>query len=156
MKRVTAHVHQGAIDVLGAVHIPQTVHQAKFSMGTALALIAIYHRAGLNEFEANFDDPAVSAFRDKVQMVLDPEVDLAYPARWIGKVTVDTADGRVLHGRVEEPRGDPGNTLTRTELQEKALRLAEFTGAATPAEMESAFERIRQIASTSKIGRLLP
>src|SRR5260221_11397693 len=39
ISRVTAHVHQGAIDVLGAVVSPRTVHQAKFSMGTALGLI---------------------------------------------------------------------------------------------------------------------
>jgi 2-methylcitrate dehydratase PrpD len=31
--KVTTHVHQGAIDVLGAVVTPRTVHQAKFNMG---------------------------------------------------------------------------------------------------------------------------
>jgi 2-methylcitrate dehydratase PrpD len=36
--RVTAHVHQGALDVLGAVVVPRTVHQAKFNMGTCLDL----------------------------------------------------------------------------------------------------------------------
>ncbi|MBF3363889.1 MmgE/PrpD family protein, partial [Pseudomonas aeruginosa] len=47
---VTARVHQGAIDVLGRVVEPQTVHQAKFSMGTVLGLIAVYGKAGLGEF----------------------------------------------------------------------------------------------------------
>src|SRR5690606_966512 len=37
---VTARVHQGAIDVLGPVTDPQTVHQSKFSMGFVLANIA--------------------------------------------------------------------------------------------------------------------
>src|SRR5438094_3195191 len=37
---VTAQVHQGALDVLGPVVDPQTVHQAKFSMGTVLGLVA--------------------------------------------------------------------------------------------------------------------
>src|ERR1700733_8016331 len=83
ISRVTAHVHQSAIDVLGAVGVPQTVHQAKFSMGTVLGLIALYGRAGLQEFEDHFGDPRIAAFRDKVEMVLDPEVDRAYPARWI-------------------------------------------------------------------------
>ena len=36
IERVTAQVHQAAIDVLGPVVDPQTVHQAKFSMGTVL------------------------------------------------------------------------------------------------------------------------
>src|SRR5690606_33792739 len=33
MAHVTAHVQQGAIDVLGPVVNPATVHQSKFSMG---------------------------------------------------------------------------------------------------------------------------
>jgi 2-methylcitrate dehydratase PrpD len=89
-------------------------------------------------------------------MVFDPEVDQAYPARWIGKVTVEMADGRVLHGRIDEPRGDPGNTLSRAELEEKALRLADYTGAATAAEMVAVFARIRDLSKTDKIGAFLP
>jgi 2-methylcitrate dehydratase PrpD len=38
LAQVTCHVHQGAIDVLGPVVRPSTVHQSKFSMGTVLAL----------------------------------------------------------------------------------------------------------------------
>lgn len=149
--RVTAHVHQSAIDVLEAVDVPQTVHQAKFSMGTVLGTIARYRRAGMKEFDEHFNDPEVAAFREKVTMVLDPEVDQAYPARWIGKVTVETADGRVLHGRVDEPRGDPENTLTRAELEEKALRLAEYSGAATAEEMAAVFRAIRDLTKTDEI-----
>ena len=155
ISRVTAHVHQSAIDVLGAVGVPQTVHQAKFSMGTVLGLIALYGRAGLREFEDHFSDPGIAAFREKVEMLLDPEVDRAYPARWIGKVTVETNDGAVWHGRVDEPRGDPGNTLTRAELEEKAMRLAEYSGAATPEEMRTMFAKIRDLTRTDEMGAFL-
>ena len=154
--RVTAHVHQAAIDVLGAVDVPQSVHQAKFSMGTVLGLIAVFRRAGLREFEDHYADPSVAALGNKVTMVFDPEIDCAYPARWIGKVIVTTNAGRVLHGRIEEPRGDPGNTLTRAEIEEKALRLADFTGAATPAEMQSVFAKVRELTRTAHVGFLLP
>ena len=41
LERVITHVHQGAIDVLGPVLRPATVHQSKFSMGTVLALVAL-------------------------------------------------------------------------------------------------------------------
>jgi 2-methylcitrate dehydratase PrpD len=144
--RVVTHVHQGAIDVLGPVVEPRTVHQSKFSMGTVLALIALRHSAGLNEFETALDDRAVAALRGRVTMALDPEVDSAYPARWIGKVTVHTTDGRVLHGRVDEPKGDPGNTLSRAELEDKAYRLAEFGGAVSKAEMAAAIAAIWSLA----------
>jgi 2-methylcitrate dehydratase PrpD len=126
------------------------VHQSKFSMGTVLALIALRHGAGLNEFETALDDRAVAAFRDKVKMVLDAEVDGAYPARWIGKVTVTTRDGRSLHGRVDEPKGDPGNTLSRAELEDKAYRLAEFGGVATRAEMAAAIAGIWRLAEATR------
>jgi 2-methylcitrate dehydratase PrpD len=155
VQSVTARVHQGAIDVLGPVVDPQTVHQAKFSMGTVLGLIAEFGKAGLTEFEGFYKDPRIAAFRDKVEMVLDQEVDQAYPARWIGKVTVHTVDGRTLEGRVDEPKGDPGNTLSREELEDKALRLAAFADAASPAEMRAAFKRIWTLADGERVGSLL-
>ncbi len=142
IKQVTAHVHQAAIDVLGPVVEPRTVHQSKFSMGTVLALIALRGSASLPDFETALDDAAVAAFRDKVKMVLDPEVDAAYPMRWIGKVTVTSTDGRSFSGRVDEPKGDPGNTLSRTEIEDKAYRLAEFGAVASRAEMAAAIEAI--------------
>jgi len=100
--KVQTRVHQGAIDVLGRVTTPATVHQAKFSMGTVLGLIAVHGKAGLVEFHTlALSDPAVSAFRDKVSMTLDREVDDAYPQRWLGRVTVTTEDGRTLHGAID-------------------------------------------------------
>ena len=151
--RVTAQVHQGAIDVLGPVVDPQTVHQAKFSMGTVLGLIAVQGRAGLTEFDADYRSPAVVAFRDKVAMVLDPEVDAAYPARWIGKVQVATTDGRQFDARVDEPKGDPGNTLSRPELEDKALRLAAYRSGATAAEMRAVIGQVWGLAGAAQAPR---
>ncbi|WP_228895939.1 MmgE/PrpD family protein [Pseudoduganella aquatica] len=152
---VDCHVHQGAIDVLGPMVNPQTVHQAKFSMGTVLGLIAEFGSAGLTEFDSSFNAQRVAQFRGKVHMVLDKEVDQAYPARWIGKVSVRTTDGRTLHGRVDEPKGDPGNTLSRTELEDKAARLAAFSGAASPAEMAALADKIWSISRITNMGDLL-
>jgi 2-methylcitrate dehydratase PrpD len=149
--KVTAHVHQGAIDVLGAVVTPRTVHQAKFNMGTVLGLVAYHGYAGVTEFEQGFDADAIAAFRDKVEMAFDGEVDSAYPARWIGKVTVLTGDGRTLQGRVDEPKGDPGNTLSRDEIEIKLRRLVAFSGAASDEEASRLLETAWQIASQARI-----
>ena len=156
LDRVITHVHQGAIDVLGPVLRPATVHQSKFSMGTVLALVARFGQAGLAEFDRHFLDDSTQSLRDRVSMALDAEVDAAYPRRWIGKVTVHTTDGRVLHGRVDEPKGDPGNTLSREEITAKALRLAAFSGGATAAEMQASVDALWQIASAAVVGGLLP
>jgi 2-methylcitrate dehydratase PrpD len=151
-----AHVHQGAIDVLGPVVEPRSVHQAKFSMGTVLAMIAAFRRAGMGEFDGHYSDDATAAFRAKVRMQLDPEVDQAYPARWIGKVTVRTTSGEVLQGRVDEPKGDPGNTLSRPELEDKALRLARYGSAASAEEVRAVIARIWRLPDEERIERLLP
>lgn len=153
--RVTAHVHQGALDVLGAVVVPRTVHQAKFNMGTVLGLVALHGYAGVNEFEGSFDAESVAAFRDKVEMVFDDEVDRAYPARWIGKVTVVTHDGRHYAGRVDEPKGDPGNTLSRDEIAEKVRRLAAFSGAASDGEGSDLLYGAWQVTSCDVMGSVL-
>ena len=152
---VITHVHQGAIDVLGPVVNPATVHQSKFSMGTVLALVARFGHAGLVEFDQHFKDPATTALCVRVEMRLDAEVDAAYPQRWIGKVSVTTQDGRVLQGRVDEPKGDPGNTLSREEITAKALRLAAFSGGATPAEMQTAVDALWGVAQWPRVGALL-
>jgi len=153
--KVETLVHQGAIDVLGPVINPATVHQSKFSMGTVLALVAHYQFAGLQEFDAHFKDDAICLFRDRVTMTLDPEVDSAYPQRWIGKVKVHLNNGQILDGRVDEPKGDPGNTLSRTEITDKAIRLAAFSGGASPAEMSKVIDLLWNIRKQAKIGTLL-
>ena len=152
---VVTHVHQGAIDVLGPVVNPSTVHQSKFSMGTVLALVAQFGHAGLAEFDQHFNTAKTVAFCNRVSMVLDAEVDAAYPKRWIGKVTVTTTDGRSLQGRVDEPKGDPGNTLSREEITAKALRLAAYSGGANEAEMRLALDRLWSMAYINKVEPLL-
>ncbi len=153
---VTTRVHQAAIDVLGGVDVPTTVHQAKFSMGTVLGLIAVYGYAGLEEFEQYaLDDEPVAAFRRKVQMALDPEVDNAYPGRWLGRVDVTTTDGRHLSAAVDEPKGDPGNTLSRPELEDKLRRLARFSNAATDREVDALIEQVWRLEQLPTVNTLL-
>jgi 2-methylcitrate dehydratase PrpD len=156
IERVVAHVHQGAIDVLGPVTQPATVHQSKFSMGTVLALVARHGFAGLTEFDRHFQDPDIQSLRDRVRMDLDLEVDGAYPRRWIGKVSVHTRDGRVLRGRVDEPKGDPGNTLSRVEIEDKAMRLSAYSNAASEQEMRDAMALLWRVADWPKVTRILP
>lgn len=155
--RVITHVHQGAIDVLGRVQVPQTVHQAKFSMGTVLGLIAVHGKAQLTEFEnLALSDDDVAEFRDKVSMRLDPEVDNAYPARWLGRIEVVTVDGRILRGAIDEPKGDPGNSLSRAELEDKFRRLLAFAGQRSSDEAGELIARVWRLRETDDLSNLIP
>ncbi|AOZ08784.1 MmgE/PrpD family protein [Cupriavidus malaysiensis] len=154
---VTAHVHQGAIDVLGPVVNPVTIHQAKFSMGTVLGLVAVHAHAGLGEFEDHaLQDAKVAAFRAKVAMALDDEINNAYPRQWIGRVTVRTTDGRTLEGRVDVPKGDPDNTLSRPELEAKAIQLGAFRHGASEAEMRAIIARVWALEAAPDVKDWLP
>ena len=103
--RVTAHVHQGAIDVLGPVVDPQTVHQAKFSMGTVLGLSPCRGAAGLGEFEGDYRDADVVALRERV----------AHEARRRSRCRLPEALDRQGHGRdrTTAARSPAGSTSPR-------------------------------------------
>ena len=124
-------------------------------LSTVLALAGHYGYAGVDEFERHFLDDPVVAFRGKVEMAYDEEVDRAYPERWIGKVTVFATDGRVLHGRVDEPKGDPGNTLSRDEIATKLKQLVKFSGALDEAHAERLLDDAWRVVSAPRVGPLL-
>jgi 2-methylcitrate dehydratase PrpD len=56
---------------------------------------------------------------------------------------------------VDEPKGDPGNTLSREEISAKAMRLAAFSGGAQEAEMQRAVQALWGVASWPRMGDLL-
>lgn len=152
---VTCHVHQGAIDVLGPITNPQTVHQAKFSMPATLGLIATHRKAGISEFANVLDDEIARSFLKRIHMKLDEEVNRAYPKRWIGKVTLKISNGKEISSRVDEPKGDPGNTLSRQELDEKARKLAIFGEAVDNSELDRVMDRLWGIQTSNEVGFLL-
>ncbi|WP_455285304.1 MmgE/PrpD family protein [Cupriavidus necator] len=135
IQTVTALVHDAALGVLHCTREPQSVDQALFSMSAVLSLIAIFGRAGVDElYGPQRTDARVEAFRARVSMVPDAEIDAAYPSRWIGRVRLLTMDGRRLERTVFHPKGDPENTLSRAEIAQKVQRLAALSGAASEVE----------------------
>lgn len=157
IKSVYVYVHQAAIDVLGPVVDPGTVHQARFSIGFVLALIALYGHASVTDFtDEALQNPKIRQFLDRVEMVLDPEIDAAYPERWIGLVEVEMLDGRRLTARVDVPKGDPGNTLSRAEIEEKARLLAAYQHGASSEEMDRIIARVWALDQQTDVHDVLP
>jgi 2-methylcitrate dehydratase PrpD len=156
LARVVARVHRGAIDVLGAVGVPASIHQSKFSMGTVLGLVAANGQASLEDFDRDaLSSPAVARIRERVEMVLDAEVDAYYPAAWIGKVSVETVDGRLFDGRIDNPKGDPENPLTPEEVVRKAERLVAYRGAISDSASPAAWlHRLQNLAPEQSVSSL--
>jgi 2-methylcitrate dehydratase PrpD len=154
---VRARVHGAAIDVLGPVSDPRTIHQSKFSMGFVLALVASRGSSGIDDFtEEALEEPELREFSERVEMVFDPEIDAAYPQRWIGLVEIETTGGERITSRVDVPKGDPGNTLSREELEEKARSLGAFQGGVSDEEMDRIISRVWSLDREPDVRNLLP
>ena len=152
--KIDVFVYQAAKDVLGAVEVPETIHQSKFSMGFVLALIAIHRKAGVEEFSNDaIEDAAVSNLRSKTTMYVDEEIEAKYPVSWGSRVEVTLSNGEILAEFTESPKGDPDNMLSQQELEDKAYRLAEFSEVCGKDEMRDVIDviwRLPEAPSFSK------
>ncbi|KAH7155945.1 hypothetical protein EDB81DRAFT_867200 [Dactylonectria macrodidyma] len=129
VQAVVCHTYRAAIDILTRSEKAETVHQSKFSMGFVLAVAAKYGKATVLDFtEEALKDPELRAFQRRVEMILDAEIDNAFPERWQGRVDIATKSGEALSELVEIVKGDPEKTLTRDELEQKILVIAEYAG----------------------------
>jgi 2-methylcitrate dehydratase PrpD len=99
----------------------QTALEGKFSVPFQMASMVIRRKAGMLEFTDEFvQSPAVQDMMDRVEAVIDPEIDALGRHKIVSLIEVRMKDGRVLKGRSPEHyRGGPRNPLTRESLAEK-------------------------------------
>ncbi len=122
-------------------------------MGCVLGLLAHYGTAGVGAFTSDtIRNPQVCDFSKSVSMVFDPEVDAAYPQKWIGKVSVMTRDQRVIEQRLEFPKGDPQNPLSSDEHMAKFWRMASFGSLREP---DAVFYWVQTLLQRDRVGSLM-
>ena len=99
----------------------QTGLQGKFSVPFQMASIIIRRKAGTAEFSDEFvQTPLVQEMMDRVEAVIDPEIDALGRNKIVAVIEVQLKNGKLLKGRSPEHyRGGPQNPLTREALAEK-------------------------------------
>jgi 2-methylcitrate dehydratase PrpD len=124
IERVHLGVYQPTLDI--APHVdPQNADQAKFSLHYMVATALVHGSVRLAAFEpARLDDPATRALMTRIDKVLDPEVDAAFPGRRGARVEVSLRDGRRLVHLQPDRKGDPELPLSDADLEGKLLELA--------------------------------
>ena len=104
---------------------PTSVVDAQFSAPFAAAVSIVKRRAFVEEYsETGIRDPEVLAMIKKVRWEVDPEAERLWPTRYPCQITITLKDGRKVGSRVEWPKGDPENAVTKPELRDKFLTLA--------------------------------
>lgn len=99
----------------------QTGLQGKFCVPFQMASMIIRRKAGVMEFTDEFvQSPAVQDMMDRIEAVVDPEIDALGRDKIVSVIEVQLKDGRILKGRsTEHYRGGPQNPLSQEELVEK-------------------------------------
>ena len=92
--------------------------------------VFVYQDAKDVSGKVDVPDPVNSELREKVSMIVDDRIDSAYPDKWGSRVEVKMKSGALFTAFTDCPRGDPENMLSQRELEQKVLRLAEFSGRA--------------------------
>jgi 2-methylcitrate dehydratase PrpD len=129
VKSITVGMENRALGHVGSVGPePKDITSAQFSSQFALGLAVAKGRNNFHAYyeamKGGFSDADVTAVAKKVSLVHDDEAEAIYPTTRLGKVTLETTDGKRYSAKVFHPRGSPENPLSEEEFEEKFYDLA--------------------------------
>ena len=133
----------------------QTGLQGKFSVPFQMAAMIIRRKVGTAEFSDEFvQTPAVQEMMDRIEAVIDPEIDALGKDVIVSIIEITTKDGRLLKGRSPEHyRGGPRNPLTREALAEKFNDCVRMS--LTPDQADTLFSAIESVEGMDSIRGLI-
>ena len=101
-------------------------HAATVGSGQyVMAVTALRGKIDLLSFgEESLSSEKVRTLMAKVKVSASTELDRHYPKYWSGRVTVRLLGGRTYSEEVIIPKGESGNPMTQSEVEEKFLSLA--------------------------------
>jgi 2-methylcitrate dehydratase PrpD len=109
-----------AISFVGEIYKPKTSEEAKFSAAYCVCAALARGEFGLRELEPDcLRDPLISALTDKVTIEPDPSLESSYPKVRGAEAHITLNDGRRLSKRIDLPKGEVENPISRDELIRK-------------------------------------
>jgi 2-methylcitrate dehydratase PrpD len=122
--RVRIGGYRATLEVAGIAE-PATAAAARFSTPYLVATALTHGSVRLAAFEPpRLADPDTRALMRRVEVVLDPELDAAFPAQRAARVAIESRDGRRGEHLQPTRKGDPDMPLSDAELEAKYLELA--------------------------------
>jgi len=122
--RIRVGTYAPALEICGDFE-PGTGYEAKFSLPYVVAVGLKEARVRLDAFdEAHLGDAVIRQVMSRVELFVDEQCQAVFPAQRSARVTVHTADGRVLTHHAPTRKGDPDAPLSDAELVDKFRELA--------------------------------
>ena len=98
------------------------------SIPYSLSVALCTGKAGLDEYtDSLIANSQIQSITDKVSIRAVEELTSLCPQKRVAEVTVKTSNG-VFKERVDYPKGEPENPMSRQELEEKFRSLAMYGG----------------------------
>ncbi len=105
-----------------------SVSSAKMSIPFAIAVSLISGKAGIMEFTDEYvADEQIKKLISKINIVADPEISKLVPQQRSAIVEINTFSSNIFNKRVDFPKGEPENPLSKEEIELKFQNLAEFS-----------------------------
>ncbi|NWF55694.1 MAG: MmgE/PrpD family protein [Syntrophaceae bacterium] len=163
VERVTVKINQQGFNFvclpLEKTRIPRTIPEAQFSLPYAAATALVKRKVFLDDFtEGEIGNPRVLQVAQRVDCLVDPELDKRYPASVTPAVVeVRTQKGKVFSRRVVERRGSPTNPLTMEEIEEKFRQCARFARNPLPEDrLGDVLHFLREMENQKDVTLILP
>ncbi|MFP4698571.1 MAG: MmgE/PrpD family protein [Eubacteriales bacterium] len=107
----------------------QGVASAKMSIPYSVALALKLGKVGIQEYMPSYlEDTSISSLTKKVDVFVDDKLTDLAPQKRAAIVKIITNEHRIYEARVDYPKGEPENPMTKEELENKFISLAKFAG----------------------------
>lgn len=125
IERIVAGIADVVRTQTGFAYRADSVLNAQMSLQYNVAVALHDRQAYLEQFTPQrIVDPAVFETARRVEIEVDPEIDLAYPEVYGGRLTLILKNGRQLSKRIDYSRGMPENPMSEEEIERKFSSLA--------------------------------
>lgn len=118
IKRIRVHTFEAATRL--RQEKPKTTEQAQFSLPWTVACALVRGTVDLEEVgEETLGESRRQSLASRVQLICDPELEKLFPQEALAKVEIETYDGRRVTSKTMPAPGDPDNSFTDEQIDEK-------------------------------------
>ncbi|MFF2319270.1 MmgE/PrpD family protein [Arthrobacter sp. NPDC058097] len=164
INRVTLNIQSGGDVVIGNKNenafAPTLIDHLQYSLPFQFSLSLLGYGNGFSTHHAYLDgtldigpESDVATLANKVNIVVNPELDEQYPGRWIADITIDYTDGTSRSVFIDNPSGTAENPMSQEELDTK---FHDLTGTALGADGSAALlNAIQNVDPEQPVGQFV-
>lgn len=124
VEKVRVHTFKAATHL--RTRRPETVEEAEYSYPYPIAAALVDGKfTPVDLTAARREDSTVLSIADRVELVVDSDLEARFPAECLARVELCTSDGRTLTSGVNRARGARETPLSESEIRTKAAELFE-------------------------------